>query len=92
MDFVVEALDGRVLLDGAVHPLDLTIGPGVPGPGHSMIDIVASARYFKGGAQNGLLRASIPLISATDQLCPFGVGEMSPIVGSTRYGSCGGLR
>ena len=30
MGFVVEALDGRIL-DGAVHPLDLAIGPGMLG-------------------------------------------------------------
>jgi hypothetical protein len=34
-------LDGRIL-DGAVHPLDLTIGPRVPGLGQAMIDVVAS--------------------------------------------------
>src|SRR5215510_1631924 len=47
MGFVVEALDGR-LLDGAVHPLDLAIGPRVLGLGQTMIDVVASARHFEG--------------------------------------------
>ena len=47
MGFVVEALDRRVL-DGAVHPLDLTIGPRVLGLCQAMIDVVASARYLKG--------------------------------------------
>ena len=40
--FVVEALDGRVL-DGAVHPFDLAIGPWVLRLGRAMIDIVARA-------------------------------------------------
>ena len=38
MGFIVEALDGRIL-DGAVHPLDLAIGPGVLGLGQTMIDV-----------------------------------------------------
>ena len=45
--FVVEALEGRVP-DGAVHPLDLTIGPRMLGLDQAMIDVVASTRYFKG--------------------------------------------
>ena len=79
MGFVVEALDGRIL-DGAVHPLDLTIGPRVPGLGQAMMLLRAHATS-KAGAQNGSPRSSMPLISATDQLPPLGIGEVSPIVG-----------
>ena len=45
--FVMEAFDGRVL-DGAVHALDLPIGPGMLGPSQLVIDIVAGAGHFKG--------------------------------------------
>ena len=34
--FVLEALDGRAL-DGAVHALDLPVGPGIPRLGEAMI-------------------------------------------------------
>jgi len=34
---VVEAFDGRVL-DGAVHPFDLTIGPGMVDAGEAVLD------------------------------------------------------
>ena len=38
----------RRFLDGAVHPLDLPIGPGMLGLGEAMIDIVTGALYFEG--------------------------------------------
>ena len=57
--FMVEALDSR-LLDGAVHVLDLTVGPGMLGPGEAVIDIVARARHHKSGGQKGSPRASMP--------------------------------
>ena len=44
---VVEALDCG-LLDGAVHPLDLAVGPGMPGLSQAMIDIVAGAGHVEG--------------------------------------------
>lgn len=37
MVVVVEAFDGR-LLDGAVHPFDLAVGPGVLDPGQPVLD------------------------------------------------------
>src|SRR5690606_38719784 len=40
--FIVVAPDRR-LLEGAVHPLDLTIRPGMVWPGQAMIDAVLSA-------------------------------------------------
>jgi predicted RNA methylase len=39
---VVIALD-RGVLDGAVHPLDLTVGPGMVGLGQTMLDAVLVA-------------------------------------------------
>jgi len=47
MAFVVEALDGCVL-DGAVHPLDLAIGPRVLCFGRTVFDIVIGASKFEG--------------------------------------------
>jgi len=46
MVVVVEALDGGVL-DGAVHPFDLAIGPGVLDLGQSMLDAVLSAAHVE---------------------------------------------
>ena len=46
MAFVVEALDGCVL-DSAVHPLDLTVGPWVLCFGRPVLDIVFSTGKFK---------------------------------------------
>ena len=40
--FVVVSFDGRVL-DSAVHPLDLTVGPGVLWFGEPVVDVVLRA-------------------------------------------------
>src|SRR6202049_1538737 len=40
--FIVVALDGR-FLEGAVHPFDLAIRPGVVGFGQAVLDAVGSA-------------------------------------------------
>ena len=44
---VVEVLDGRIL-DGAVHPLDLAVGPGMLGLCMPMIDVVARTSDLEG--------------------------------------------
>jgi hypothetical protein len=44
---VVVALDGRVL-ERAVHPLDLAVGPGVVGLGQPVLDAVLLARVVEG--------------------------------------------
>jgi hypothetical protein len=62
--FVVEALDGRVL-EGAVHALDLAVGPGMRGLGEAMIDIVASASHLKGGSPEEFAPREMALMSAT---------------------------
>ncbi len=41
---VVEALDGR-FLDGSVHPLDLSVGPGVRHLGQAMLNAVIGGFY-----------------------------------------------
>jgi hypothetical protein len=43
----MEAFDGRVL-DGAVHALNLPMGPGMLGLSQAVIDIVAGAGHFEG--------------------------------------------
>ena len=42
-----EAAFGRIL-DGAVHPLDLTVRPGMLGLGQPMIDIVEGGTFDEG--------------------------------------------
>ena len=51
---VVEALDCG-LLDGAVHPLDLAVGPRMLGLSQAMIDIVAGAGHVEGVSPERLL-------------------------------------
>ena len=55
MAVVVEALDGRVL-DGAVHPLDLTVGPGMLRLGQAMLDVVLGAGELEGMSPEALRR------------------------------------
>ena len=43
---VVVPLDGR-FLDGPVHPLDLTIGPGMIDFGEAMLDVVLAATHLE---------------------------------------------
>ena len=43
---IVEAPDGGVL-DGAVHSLDLTVGPRMLGPGGAVLDVVLGAGVFE---------------------------------------------
>ena len=57
---VVEALDCG-LLDGAVHPLDLAVGPGMLGLSQAMIDIVAGAGHVEGVSPERLLRSIMAL-------------------------------
>ena len=43
---VVVVAFNRRLLEGAVHSLDLTVGPWVPGFGEPMVDVVLGAGEF----------------------------------------------
>jgi len=72
MGFVVEALDGRIL-DGAVHPLDLTIGARVLGLGQAVIAVVAGARYFEGRSPEWL---RLYLFVAIDRTSKFAFTEL----------------
>ena len=51
--FVVVALDGAVF-DRAVHPLDLSVGPGVPRLCEAMLDTELRAGVFEGMRPDGL--------------------------------------
>jgi hypothetical protein len=53
--FVIEALDGG-FLDGSIHSLDLTVGPGVFRFGQPMIDIVPRAGEFESNGRVRLFR------------------------------------
>lgn len=80
MVVVVEAFDGRIL-DGAVHSLDLTVGPRMAGFGQTMLDIEISASHLEGMATkrhfvlaHGFDVIRRPAIAGW-------VGEMSAVVG-----------
>jgi hypothetical protein len=44
MAVVVVAFDGRVL-EGSVHPFDLTVGPGMVDLGEAVLDVVLAAPH-----------------------------------------------
>ena len=50
---IVIALDSR-FLDGAVHSLDLTVGPGMLGFGQPVLEAELGAGIFKAMSPNGL--------------------------------------
>ncbi len=74
---VVEALDGR-FLDGAVHPFDLAVGPGVLHLGGAMLDAV-----FPAGAPEDVLHGRVILLT---------VLELDAIVGEHDMDSVGNDR
>ncbi len=77
---VVEAPDGCVL-DGAVHSLDLAVGPGMPWLGQSVINVGEGAGVFK--------RVRSERLTLHDHLADFGggpdftlrIGEVDAVVG-----------
>src|SRR3954465_11748602 len=80
---VVIASDGCVL-DGPVHPLDLTIGPRVPGLGQAMVHIVLGAGVFEGmRAQTVSPRAIASLMSGGAEAVLPGVVKWVPLSVST---------
>jgi hypothetical protein len=60
---VVIAFDRR-FLDRPVHPLELTIGPGVPRFGQPMLDVEVGAGSFEAWQRKGCFCAHISLISS----------------------------
>ena len=80
MGLVVEALDGRIL-DGAVHPFNLAISPGVLGLGQTMLDVVASPRHLEGGSPEWLATLKHAFDIGDRPTLALGIGEVDPIVG-----------
>jgi hypothetical protein len=89
MGFVVEALDGRIL-DGAVHALDLTIGPRVLGLGPAVIDVVASARYFKSRSPEWLaaLKHAFDISDGPTLAQTRNLPQRVPLCGAARSAAC----
>jgi len=75
MALVIEAFDRR-LLDRAVHPLDLTVGPGVVRFGKSMLDVVRVADHVEahltrpGGVTVAWLLCELDAIVGQDRVDP----------------------
>src|ERR1700709_25673 len=79
MALIVEALDGR-LLDGSVHPLDLTIGPRVVRLGKPVLDIVRLTDHVEAhlprpsGVAVARLLGELDAIVGQDCMYPVGHG------------------
>src|ERR1700730_14048069 len=80
---VVESLDRR-LLDGAVHALDLTVGPRVLGLGEAMIDVVLRASEFEGVSAEDLVPLEHGLDLGRSPAIAAGLSEVGAIVGQDR--------
>ena len=78
--FVEVTFDGRIL-DGAVHPLDLTVGPRMLGLGQAMIDIVEGASKFEGMREEGLSLGDHVLDLGSGPGVAGGIGEVGSVVG-----------
>lgn len=80
MAFVVEALD-RGILDGAVHPLDLSIGPRMVGFGRAMFDIVPCAGILESMCSEDLSVGDRLLDEWQGRASGTGRGELDSIFG-----------
>ena len=77
---VVESLDGGIL-DGAVHALDLAIGPRVPRLGQPVLDIELGAGELEGMAEEWLLAGQHLLDVLGRPAIAGGLGEVRAVVG-----------
>ena len=77
---IVEAFDRR-LLDGAVHALDLAIGPRMLGLGEAMVDVVLGAGEFEGMGAEDLVPLEHDLDLGGSPAIAAGLGEVRAIVG-----------
>ena len=77
---VVEPLDGGIL-DGAVHALDLTIGPRVSRLGEPVLDIELGAGELEGVAEEWLLAGQHLLDVLGRPAIAGGLGEVRAVVG-----------
>jgi len=78
--FVVVALDGGIL-EGAVHPLDLAIGPRMLWFGEAMIDIALGAGVFEGMRPDRLTGVDRGLNVGGGRAGVAGRGEVGSVVG-----------
>jgi hypothetical protein len=74
MGVIMEAFDGR-FLDGSVHPLDLSVGPGVVRSGEPMLDVVG----FTDHVEAHLARPCGVAVAGL-------IGELDAIIGQDRIG------
>jgi hypothetical protein len=83
--FIVEASDGGIL-DGSVHPLDLTVGPWMLRLGRAVLDIAGGAGVFEGAwAQKRSPLSIASLISGTANPPAPGVVNWMPLSVSTAW-------
>ena len=83
MRFIEISFDGCVL-DGAVHALDLPIGPWMFGFGQAMIDVRASAGEFESmRAKRSPLREHLLDFRRIPSLAA-GIGEVNSVIGEHR--------
>src|SRR6266481_6530262 len=78
--FIVEAFDRR-LLDGAVHALDLTVGPRVSGLGEAVVDVVLGAGEFEGMSAEHLATLDHSLDLGWPPAIAAGIGEVRAVIG-----------
>ena len=94
MALIVEAPDGGVL-DGSVHPLDLTIRPRVPGLGQPVFNIELGAGELEGMAEEWLVAGQhLPDVLGRPAIA-CGLGEVRAVVsehGVDPVGNCRGER
>lgn len=77
---VVEAFDCRIF-DGAVHALDLPVGPRGLGLGETMIDVVLRAGEFEGVREENLVPIKLGFDLGRSPAVAAGLGEVRTIVG-----------
>ena len=77
MAFVVEAFDGR-LLDGAIHPFDLSVGPRMVRLREAVLNVVGLADQVEahlarpGGVSVALLLSELDAVVSQDRVDPVG--------------------
>ncbi len=80
MVVVVEPLYGCIL-DGAVHPFDLTIGPWMTRLGEAMLDVEIGTGRLKSMASERYVLSPHGLDIFRRPAVPCRLGEMGPVVG-----------
>lgn len=87
---IVEAVNGG-LLDGSVHPLDLAVGPRVPGLGEPVVDVTDGAGMFESMSPEWFSAGDHLLDVCRRPAFAGGIGEVQAIVGENRVdlvGNC----